>query len=470
MAPHRRLFARWAALGGADRRNLAVLAGVAAAIRLILVLAYSPVFTSDSQSYLDLAHRLEALHLHGSSGARTPGYPILLLAVRYSAVATWCVQAAIGVLATLLVYGLVRRLGGGTRIALVAGLLYALDLEVLAIEHMIMTETLTSFLLLLAAHGAVTIADADNPRRRTLIGLGVILACLCLVRPDELAVTLYLVLALGLALTASLRATQRTGARRTSGLRRALWILVPPLVAVAAWTGVNRATLGVSSLSTVLGFNMIDHVVTYVQVEPGSDHAITAAYVAARTRRETQHRILNNLSYEALPAMERVAHLDAPHLSGRLLGIALGVVEHHPAQYVASSLKQWPRFWLAPNYADRFATGRAARAIRLVWTLERIVLTLINVAFVLLLLSDLARRTWRREPFLRRSSLIIAGVAAVGLIMATFFAYGDTGRYGYVYFPLVLSVCAASYELLACRLYHRQVGAATVRARTTLIR
>ncbi len=109
---------------------------------------------------------MAALHLHGSSGARTPGYRLLLLALGYSPVATWCVQALLGVLATLLVYALARRLGASARLALAAGLLYALDLEVLAIEHIVLTETLTSFLLLVAAHLAISIAGRERPRAR----------------------------------------------------------------------------------------------------------------------------------------------------------------------------------------------------------------------------------------------------------------------------------------------------------------
>ncbi|HEY6397217.1 MAG TPA: hypothetical protein VIX82_07160, partial [Solirubrobacteraceae bacterium] len=62
-----------------DRRNMGLLAGVAALIRLVLILAYSPAQTNDSASYLDLAHRLASGHLHGSPGARTPGYPALLV-------------------------------------------------------------------------------------------------------------------------------------------------------------------------------------------------------------------------------------------------------------------------------------------------------------------------------------------------------------------------------------------------------
>jgi hypothetical protein len=451
-----RLGGRWRGVPVQDRRYVALLGGVAIAIRLGLILAYQPVLATDSHSYLDLAHRLAALHLHGSSGARTPGYPLLLLVLGYSPVATWCVQALLGVAATLLVYALARRLGAGAQVAFAAGLLYALDLEVLALERTVLTETLTSFLLLVAAHLTVAIVTARRARRATLGALGLVLAYLCVVRPDQLAIAVYVAVAVCIAI-----ATARTAGPRF-GRGALAWIIVPPVVVLAAWAGVNRATIGVSTVSTVLGYNMIDHVAPYVQPEPGRDHGITVAYVAARQRRQARTSDLGNLSADAQPAMERASGLDAAHLSGRLLGIAGGVIEHHPLQYLGSSLRQWPHFWLAPNYAYRFADGRPSAALRAIWGLERVLVGVINLVFVLLLAADLVQRARRRTPLLSRAALVLAGVPLVGMIVATFLAYGDTGRYGYVYFPLVLSVSFASAALLrrtvrgwAPRLRHR---------------
>jgi hypothetical protein len=194
----------------------------------------------------------------------------------------------------------------------------------------------------------------------------------------------------------------------------------------------------------VLGYNMIDHVAPYVQPELGRNHGITSAYVAARRQRAARTSDLGNLSADAQPAMERASGLDAAHLSGRLLGIALGVIERHPLQYLASSLRQWPRFWVAPNYAYQFASGRPTTTLRVIWALERTVIVVLNLMFVLLLVAHLIRRARRRSAILSEPSLILAGIALVGLIPATFLAYGDTGRYGAVYFPLVLSVSAAT--------------------------
>jgi 4-amino-4-deoxy-L-arabinose transferase-like glycosyltransferase len=239
-----------------------------------------------------------------------------LVVLDYSPVATWCLQALLGVIATLLIYALVRRLGGGPYAALAAALLYALDFEVLAIEHKIQTETLASFLLLIAAHLAVTIVDARRASRAPAAVLGLVLAYLCLVRPDELAITVYLAVALTIAVRVARSGPAARGLRGAVG--PALWILVPPLVVLAAWTGFNRAAIGVTSVDTVLGYNMIGHVAAYVRAEPGPNYPIDAAYVAARARREQHTSDLVNLRASAQAAMERASHLNAAHLGGRL--------------------------------------------------------------------------------------------------------------------------------------------------------
>jgi 4-amino-4-deoxy-L-arabinose transferase-like glycosyltransferase len=433
---------------------MVLVGGVAAALRLILILAYSPVLTTDSSSYLDLAHRLGALNLHGSTGTRTPGYPALLLALGYSPVAVWCVQAALGVVATLLLYRLVRRLGGSGWAATAAAIAYAVDLEVLAVERQVMTETLASFLILVAASLTVATTQAERKRWAIPIWTGVTLCYLCLVRPDSLAIAVYFALAIGIS--QSVRWAREPRQRLRLAVRYGAAILLAPLLALVAWAGVNRATIGVTSVSTVIGFNMIDHVARYVNAEPGPNYPITSAYVAARVRREAHTSNLANLSADAEPGMQRASHLTAARLSGRLLSIALGVIARHPFAYLASSLKQWPRFWLPPNYPYQFTGGSGSSFVHLAWKFERALKLLVAAAFLLLCVSDIVRRLRRRKSVLSLPSAVLAGVVAVGTFPPTLLAFGDTGRYGYTYYPLILAVTIVATEPLIAATFARR--------------
>jgi hypothetical protein len=441
-----------------DRRCLATIAFVAVAVRIVLNLGYRPLLVPDSVSYLTLAHRLAAAHLAGGSGTRTPGYPVLLLALDYSPRATWCVQSALGVATSMLVYRLIRRLGASTSVALIGGLVYATSLEVLAVERQVMTETLVTFLIVLTASLCVGIIRAETAAGALPPLLGTVLAALCLVRPDALGVTVYLVAALSAVNLAAERKLGRPGAARRI-VTRSVAMLLPPIIALAAWAMVNKETIGVLSVSTVLGHNMIDQVAPYVKVENGPDHGITAAYVATRTRLELRAANPSNVSYAAEAAMERASGLDAAHLSGRLLSIALRVIAAHPLAYVNTSLKQWPRFWLPPNYADRFVGGAGSAVLRAIWKLQRLFQLVVAAGFLGLCLLELLRRVRRAPDALGPASALLAGAVLVGTIPACFLAYGETGRYGYVYYPVVLAICllgvVATGRKLAQPMYHR---------------
>ena len=426
-----------------------VLIGVGAVLRLALILTHSPVLGNDSASYLDLAHRLGAWHLAGGSGSRTPGYPALLLVLGYSPTAAWCLQAVIGILSSLLVYRLVLALGGWHRVALLAALLFSCDLEFLELERTILTETVTTFLLLLAGTQTVSLlrgsrsrsAGSNRIEQRAAFVLALAVCALCLVRPDMLAVSAFFALSCALgAARGTGSGTWRTRLRRSGAGRRAVRLLLatlaPALAALIGWAIVNRETIGVTTVSTVLGHNMIDHMAPEVRVQPGGDRPITAVYVAARSRRLATTSNLANLSYAAETAMERAAHLDTAHLSGRLLSIGLHTALAHPFAYLRSSIRQWPSFFLPPNYADQFRSG----PIRLAWKLERAVRLLIGAAFVLLcagalIASRVGRRTGMSVP-----AGVLAAAVGIGLLVASFLAFGETGRYGTVYYPFMLAI------------------------------
>jgi hypothetical protein len=424
-----------------DRRNLAVAVAVGLILRVVLILSYPPVLRQDSPGYLDLAHRLASWHLAGFNGARTPGYPFMLLLLGYSPTAAWCLQAAFGLLATAIIYWLVRRLGGSGTAALVAALLYTTSAVVLAVERQVMTETLATFLITAAGAICAGLVSSDARRRGLAALLGATLFCLCLVRPDTLVVAVCLVI----SVLAVWHFQEGRGSALRTLVRPAAAMMLPALIGLFAWAMVNRETIGVTSVSTVLGHNLIDHIAPSVTVQPGADHDITAAYVDWRARVEARSGgDYANTSWEAEPALERAAHLDAAHLSGRLQSIALSAIASHPVQYVGSSVKQWPRFWLPPNYPDEFHGGAGSAVIHGVWNLQRVIQVLIAALFLALCLAEIISRLRRSGSVLGTPGALLALAVLVGSLPPVFLAYGETGRYGYVYFPLVLAVAFAA--------------------------
>jgi hypothetical protein len=434
-----------------DHRNLVLAGMLGLLIRAIFLIEYHAVLTPDSHSYLALAHRLGSTNFAGYDGSRTPGYPLLLLAVGYSPTVAWCVQACLGVITTLLIYRLVRALGGSPTAALVASLVYTTSIGVLAVERSVLTEALLTFLITVAAALSIRLVTTDRRRDAFAVLLGMVLALCCLVRPDALITAVVLA---GCVVARWYFRAREAGDSSRSLLTRlalpALLILVPPLVALAVWAGVNKATTGITAVTTVTGMNMIDHVAPYVRVQPGRDSGITAAFVAWRTRVEARSGSYFNTSWAANPAMRKVSHLDFAHLSIRLQRIGLGVIASHPLQYLWLSMKDdFPTFWFPPDGGPAdFRSGTGSKVIEAIWKTEVRLQLLVTLLFLAVGAADIVTRLRRRGAMLSAPSATLALAVLAGSLPVVFLGDGDASRHGYVYFPLVLAVCFGMWEPL----------------------
>lgn len=444
-----------------DRRNLLVVGTIGFLLRAVLIAAYQPVLRPDSSSYLELARRLGSLHLAGNNGARTPGYPLLLLAAGYSPTAAWYLQAGLGVITTLLVYRIVRGIGGSSPVALAASLVYTTSIEVLAVEHYVLTEALETFLVTAAAAISVELVTTTS-RRRTLAGLlGIVLAFSCLVRPEAFVVAIALVACILVIEYARTRPSgRRSGGRQRRLAALGLLVLAPPIIALAGWAAVNRATAHVTSVTTVTGMNMIDHVGPYVSVEPGSNSRITQEYVAWRRQREARYGTYFGTSWAASQDMVKVSHLDLAHLSIRLQTIAWTVMANHPLGYLWLSVKGWPHFWDPPNPVG-LRGGAGSAVTRGFWNVERVVQLLLNATFLALCAADGARRLRRRPPILNSATALLAVVVLAGSLPVLFLGTGDAPRHGYVYVPLVIAVTLAAGATIIGALRIRPIPASS---------
>jgi hypothetical protein len=423
-----------------DGPRIAILAAAAIVMRLVLLLCYPPLLAADSSSYLDLAHRLAALNFTGWQALRTPVYSLLLLAVHYSPTTTWCVQALLGVLATLLVYLLIRLLRGTPTAALLGALAYGASLEVLAIERVVLTEAVAGFLLLAATVACVVAISHARAERNEwgAVALGaVLLLALCLTRPDAFVAALCL--ALGTA--ALVVRARRPRGRRAAGFAAITATLIAPAVAgMLAWSIVNADTAGVFTVSSVAGFNMIDHVGGYVTPRPGPDAVITSAYTAAYRR---SHGSGYLPSYAAVPVIRRRTGLDFAKIGSRYLSVAVGLAVAHPLGYIRSSLHQWVFAWKQPNYADGFAGGSLGSVTSPLWSFERGVQIAISAVFLALCVLGTLMLV-RRRVTVDGVAAVVGGTALVGTLEAAFISYTDPGRYAYPYFSLVICVVFAA--------------------------
>jgi hypothetical protein len=201
----------------AGHRLFAVLLVAAAALRVLVQIAYRPAlfFYGDSFAYLENAAKLQPEPI------RPTGYPALLRAVLvvHDLAAVPAVQHLLGLATGVLVYALVRRLGAGAVGACIAAAPVLFDAYQLDIEQHILSEALFSLLVCAAL---VVLLWRARPSVAACAAAGILVAAAALTRSVGLPL---IVPALAFAIV-------RGGLVRTLVLAAAFAL---PLVGYATW-------------------------------------------------------------------------------------------------------------------------------------------------------------------------------------------------------------------------------------------
>ncbi|TFH34876.1 MAG: hypothetical protein E4G99_08575, partial [Anaerolineales bacterium] len=116
-------------------------------IRLILWLSYEPISYGDSHSYLRLGEAVLGLGQRGYDGTRVPGYPVFVAWLGLDPTRIWLGQMALGLVTSALLFWLGWRTTGRAWRGFLLGSLYSLIPGQLLFEANLLSETLTTFLV-----------------------------------------------------------------------------------------------------------------------------------------------------------------------------------------------------------------------------------------------------------------------------------------------------------------------------------
>jgi hypothetical protein len=312
----------------------AVFLVVAVGLRIVVLIAYWPgleLFT-DSSDYLALARTVAPGIWHPA------GYPLFLVPLSLTGQlgVVVVVQHLMGIAMGFLVYGLVLRLGGRRALAALAALPVLLDGYQLSLEQFILTETLTSLLLL---GGLVVLLSRETVGARRGATVGLLLAAATLTRTSILPV----LVVVGLYLL----------------LRRRRYALLTYCAVVAAALGGYGGWYAAAHGS--FGFDDWTGIYLYGRVAPFAtcDYALPSREARLCPAQPVSQRTKNGEFYSD----ERGSPLWAPGLGSRhqrnLLGerFAIAVIEHQPLDYLSAVLADtWHYFtpgrWMATDRID----------------------------------------------------------------------------------------------------------------------
>lgn len=425
---------------------LVALLAVAVLVRAALALIYHPVDFPDTQGYTQMANVIRLGNWMDNLGARPPVYPAFLLIFGQERALVWLAQAVLGVIAAALFFLAGERLSGRPAVGFVAGLAASLLLPGLFLEAVVMSEALGAFLLTLTLAAAGLLWTGRRDRLATALLVGVLIGLATLTRPS------FAYAGLLLPVFALLRRKPAQAAA----------LLAPFLALVLAWCAFNLKTADVFNLTSLTGYNLINHTGAWIEYAPDDYAEIRDVYLRHRAERIAETSSQSMTIWRAYPELD-------PHgvgytqVSKDLTALSLRLILRRPDLYAVSVFKAWVGFWKAPIYwqLENVSPPGLVPWLRTAWTAQRAALLAINFAFLVLCLGLAVRRVLRKawlryEPELAMLSAVIFG----GSVFQALLDYGENPRYGVPFQALIVwCVLAGGWMLWNQRRAHRPTTA-----------
>ncbi len=454
---------------------LAFVAGLGFLERLLVVLVYQPVAYNDTNSYRRLAETV----LQGFAnydGTRTPGYPVFL-ALAGTDQRVWIVQLFLGLITTLLFFFIAWKLTGKPWFGGLVALLHTLNLGQLFFESSLLTESLSTFLMVLSMTGMLVWFLYPKSRNIWLAFiLGLLSSLTLLVRPLFIYLPFLLLVFVLLEPKLGPRAIQQNpqllaNAEKSSGSHRmwqvGLTTLVPTLVLVGGWVTFIHSQFNEWSLTTMTGYHLVQHTGNFFEYVPDEYASLRDTYIKYRDAHIAQFGTQTNAIWDAIPEMSKVSGYSFYGLSRVLTRISLQLILHHPILFIKSAASGWWMFWRPPVYwsADALKLPGLTGIIKLFIQLQRGFLFLINLVFIITsllfviteVISVIRRKPsmllrWFSNPVLYNFTWMLLANIWIASILQTLLDHGDNPRF---LVPLqslvVLWVAVLIYQMLIHR-------------------
>lgn len=404
------------------RTWLIIVTAIALVERITLFLVYRPVSYHDTNSYFRSAQAI--LGGWGAyDGTRTPGYP-LFLALFGTDERVYAAQIFLGFLTSLLLFYISWKISNRGWLAGLVALAHTLNPQQIFFEANLLTESLTTFFIILSVAFLAAIFYSKKPLLWKVISLGILagLAAGWAGLTRLLFIFLPFWMAFSLLVFWQAKPKVRWGGALLVGLSGA--------VVIGLWVNFVYQHYHMLGMSTMTGYNLVQHTGLYFEYVPDEYSVIRDIYLQYRNEQISATGSPGNAIWDAIPDLMKASGLSFNDLSRVLAKISIQLIIDHPWFYIKNVILGWIWFWKAPIYylADSFRyawLGIISKWINLVW---RGVLVLVNLGFVggsVMLIWKRVRRILGMDGFLWS----VLGILWLTSIAQTILDHGDNPRF-----------------------------------------
>lgn len=397
-----------------------------------------PRIYPDSAEYMAVAISIATGDFHSYTGERTPIYPLFLLLAGLDPQRSWILQSILGIVTSLLLFRMVLHQTRDPLLGFLAGLAHTLSINVLFFEAAILTETLSTFCLILCLSLLFSIFHGVRERWGTYVFLGLTAGLAALAKP----LLLYLPFLIAILLLVRWR-IQRRLLRQAPVCFAAFFI--PPIILLGGWSIFNKTTVDYFGTTTLLGYNLTQHTGPMMDDAPREYGAIREIFLRHREERLALSGSTTFTVFDARQDMMRATGTSVAGLSKILTGLALRLIVRHPIVYARSVCDSWKSFWSVPQYWDRYEIFplKAGRILEMLWGWEKVIIFGLRLSFLMIVLvrAFLVLRHWRTlvRSDITPVSWILAAVVLSGSIVQACLEAGENARYSIPFQSLMIA-------------------------------
>lgn len=410
-----------------------LLAAFGAIERILLWLVYAPVAYGDTATYQRLAGALSGGGLPAYDATRVPGYPLFVMVLGGDPEAIRAAQMALGLVTSLLLFWLGWRSTGSAGFGFVLGMLYNLLAGQVLVESVLLSESLTTFLVVASMAGLVSLAQARRYVGGLALGLGLVAGAAGLVRAlfYPLAPWLAVFLTLPSTVPALFHGSKHDeGGPRFRLIRLGLYAIFP-IILLGGWLWNVNSRYGMLSPSTMGGYHLVQHTGDYFHLLPGEHAVIRDTYVKYRDQRIAERGVQTNAIWDAIPELSEVSGLSFFDLSREMQSLSIQLITAHPLLYAANAAEGWVDFWKAPTLwrVERLRAESLSGVFSAWATASRAVTLATNAAFLLLSVAVIVSRRVRERINLDWIFAASAGFVWLTSVVQTLVDHGDNPRF-----------------------------------------
>jgi len=402
--------------------------------RAILWAWYQPLEYMDTGTYKQLASQFASLDFSNYNGQRTPIYPLMIALLGQNNYFIWAVQSLMGLGVGIIAYIILIRENINWRWCTFSGLMSVLALNAMFFEPVIMTETISAFLLIAVLYYFFsTIRGGGNTRQ--VVTLSFFVGLVVLTRPQFIVLIPILTLLLYIYLP-------------SSRIRLSGTYLVLALMPLFAWGMFNSKHVGSFTVTTLTGYNLSNHSGAFMEKAPDEYAELRDIYLKYREQKINETGSHTMTIFVARHEMMRETGMSEIELSKEFQKISMSLFVANPGEYFKNVAKAWISFWPVPNYwrLELFENSDLSSGLDKIWKAQHIFIRVMN-AFFLIAVVFVMWKFIKGNKSIRDELLLPVTLMAVVLgisILQALVEYGENPRY-YIPNQTVIIIVFAYY-------------------------